>query len=93
MMQISWDFKTFDILMDGVSKEEDQGKGYRSFLNSVIALMLYEYFNSDDVFIKPGILMIDTPLLGFDENEDVTQGATLKTDCISILLIIKVTDK
>ena len=74
----SWDFKTFDILMDGVSKEEDQGKGYRSFLNSVIALMLYEYFNSDDVFIKPGILMIDTPLLGFDENEDGIQGATLK---------------
>ena len=74
----SWDFKTFDILMDGVSKEEDQGKGYRSFLNSVIALMLYEYFNSDEVFIKPGILMIDTPLLGFDENEDGVQGATLK---------------
>ena len=22
------------------------------------------------MFIKPGILMIDTPLLGFDENED-----------------------
>lgn len=74
----SWDFKTFDILMDGVSKEEDQGKGYRSFFNSVIALMLYEYFNSDEVFIKPGILMIDTPLLGFDENEDGIQGATLK---------------
>ena len=70
----SWDFKTFDILMDGVSKEKDQGKGYRSFLNSVIALMLYEYFNSDDVFIKPGILMIDTPLLGFDENEDGFKG-------------------
>lgn len=34
--------------------------------------------NSDDVFIKPGILMIDTPLLGFDENEDGIQGATLK---------------
>lgn len=74
----SWDFKTFDILMDGVSKEEDQGKGYRSFFNSVIALMLYEYFNSDEVFIKPGILMIDTPLLGFDENEDGIQGETLK---------------
>ena len=39
-------------------------------LNSVIALMLYEYFNTDQVFIKTGILMIDTPLLGFDENED-----------------------
>lgn len=29
----SWDFSTFDILMDGVPKSEDQGKGYRSFLN------------------------------------------------------------
>lgn len=64
--------------MDEVSKEEDQGKGYRSFLNLVIALMLYEYFNSDDVFIKLGILMMDTPLLGFDEKEEGIQGATLK---------------
>ena len=74
----SWDFSTFDILMDGVPKSEDQGKGYRSFLNSVVALMLYEYFNTDDVFIKPGFLMIDTPLLGFDENEDAFEGDTIK---------------
>ena len=74
----SWDFKTFDILMDGVPKSEDQGKGYRSFLNSVIALMLYDYFNRDDVFIKPGLLMIDTPLLGFDEDEDGFEGETIK---------------
>lgn len=66
----SWDFKTFDILMDGVPKSEDQGKGYRSLLNSIISFMLYEYFNSDNKHVKPGILMIDTPLLGFDENED-----------------------
>ncbi len=74
----SWDFSAFDILMDGVPKSEDQGKGYRSFLNSVVALMLYEYFNTDDVFIKPGFLMIDTPLLGFDENEDAFEGDTIK---------------
>lgn len=74
----SWDFGTFDILMDGVPKSEDQGKGYRSFLNSVVALMLYEYFNSDNVFIKPGFLMIDTPLLGFDENEDEFGDNTIK---------------
>jgi uncharacterized protein YhaN len=74
----SWDFGTFDILMDGVPKSEDQGKGYRSFLNSVVAMMLYEYFNSGDVFIKPGFLMIDTPLLGLDENEDAFEGDTVK---------------
>ncbi|HES5977298.1 hypothetical protein K5I04_07350 [Murdochiella sp. Marseille-P8839] len=74
----SWDFSSFDILMDGVPKSEDQGKGYRSFLNSVVALMLYEYFNTDDVFIKPGFLMVDTPLLGFDENEEAFDGETIK---------------
>ena len=74
----SWDFSTFDILMDGVPKSEVQGKGYRSFLNSVVALMLYEYFNKDDVHIKPGFLMIDTPLLGFDEDEESFDGDTIK---------------
>ena len=74
----SWDFSSFDILMDGVPKSKDQGKGYRSFLNSVVALMLYEYFNTDDVFIKPGFLMVDTPLLGFDENEEAFDGETIK---------------
>ena len=34
--------------------------------------------NTDDVFIKPGFLMIDTPLLGFDENEDAFEGDTIK---------------
>ena len=72
----SWDFKSFDILMNGISKEVDQGKGYRSFLNSVVAMMLYEYFNEEKSYIKPGFLMIDTPLLGFDEDED--KGETLK---------------
>ena len=47
-------------------------------MNSVIVLMFYEYFNSDDVFIKSGILMIDTLLLGFDENEDGIQWDILK---------------
>ena len=74
----SWDFTTFDILMDGIPKSEDQGKGYRSFLNSVVALMLYDYFNKDGVYIKPGFLMIDTPLLGLDENEDTFDGETVK---------------
>lgn len=63
--------------MDEVLKSEDQG--YRSFLNSVVALMLYEYFNSDEVFIKHGFLMSDTPLLGFDKNEDEFGDNTIKS--------------
>lgn len=74
----SWDFNSFDIQMDGIPKSEDEGKGYRSFLNSVVEIMLYEYFNQDKSFIKPGILMIDTPLLGLDENEEAFDGETVK---------------
>ncbi|WP_283170004.1 hypothetical protein [Curtanaerobium respiraculi] len=74
----SWDFTKFDVCIDGIPKSEDQGQGYCSFLNSVVSMMFYEYFNREGVFIKPGILMIDTPLLGFDENELGFDGQTIK---------------
>lgn len=74
----TWDFTSFDIRMNGIPKCENQGKGYRAFLNSVIGLMLYEYFNKEDAYIKPGILIIDTPLLGFDENQNAFDGQTVR---------------
>lgn len=74
----SWDFSSFDILIDGEPKSDDQGQGYRSFLNSVVAMMLYEYFNAEGVFIKPGFLMIDTPLLGLDEDEEGLDKETIR---------------
>lgn len=74
----SWDFSAFDILVDGEPKSDDQGQGYRSFLNSVVAMMLYEYFNKDGVYVKPGFLMIDTPLLGLDEDEDGLNRETIR---------------
>ena len=74
----SWDYSSFDILIDGEPKSDDQGQGYRSFLNSVVAMMLYEYFNADGVFIKPGFLMIDTPLLGLDEDEEGLDKETIR---------------
>lgn len=74
----SWDYSTFDILVDGEPKSDDQGQGYRSFLNSVVAMMLYEYFNKDETFIKPGFLMIDTPLLGLDEDDEGLDKDTIR---------------
>lgn len=66
----SWDYNSFDILINGEPKSDDQGQGYRSFLNSVVAMMLYNYFNRNEVYVKPGFLMIDTPLLGLDEDDE-----------------------
>lgn len=66
----SWDFKKFDIRIDDIPKKDDQGKGRCSFLNSLVGLMLFEYFNSENALYHPGFLIIDTPLLGFDENPE-----------------------
>lgn len=74
----SWDFSSFDILVDGEPKSDDQGQGYRSFLNSVVAMMLYGYFNRGDTFIKPGFIMIDTPLLGLDEDDEGLDKETIR---------------
>ena len=74
----NWDFSSFDILVDGEPKSDDQGQGYRSFLNSVVAMMLYEYFNKDGVHIKPGFLIIDTPLLGLDEDIEGLDKDTIR---------------
>lgn len=75
-----WDFQTADILIDGDPKGSDEGKGYRSFINSAVAVMLNNYFNNGKGrHIKPGFMMIDTPLLGFDEDDTLSDKESLKT--------------
>lgn len=82
----SWDFKKLDIEINGVPKSINAGKGYRSFLNSIVSFMLYEYFNSEDAAYKPGYMMIDTPLLGFDEDESLASSLHLKKGLYEYLL-------
>ena len=47
-------------------------------MNSVVAMMLYEYFNRDGAYIKPGFLMLDTPLLGLDEDDEELDKETIR---------------
>ena len=56
----------FDAVVNGKTKGK-QGKGYRSFVNTAVLLTLREYLASDAAAHSPGILMIDTPLLGLDD--------------------------
>lgn len=82
----SWDFSKFDVDINGVAKAVNSGKGYRSFLNSVVSLMLYSYFNSGKAKYKPGFMMIDTPLLGFDEDESLASSPHLKNGLYEYLM-------
>ena len=66
--------ETFDIEIGGYSKAEEQGKGYCAFFNTVMMLAFHDYLNRRSVH-APGWLLIDTPLLGFDEGAYTANGS------------------
>lgn len=61
--------KSFDIEVNGNKKSENHGKGYRAFLNTIVALAFRKYM-ATKAFYKQSLLVVDTPLLGFDEGID-----------------------
>ncbi|PJM79900.1 ATP-binding protein [Bifidobacterium scaligerum] len=61
--------KSFDAVVNDKFKRRE-GKGYRSFVNTVVLLVLHDYLASDHAAHNPSILMIDTPLLGLDDPQE-----------------------
>ena len=59
----------FDIEVNGGKKSTNHGKGYCAFLNTVVVLMFRKYFATKAKY-NPGLLIIDTPLLGLDQGVD-----------------------
>ena len=74
LREASFERKTFDAIVNDMDKSRD-GRGYRSFINTVVLLTLHRYLASEHSVYDPGIVMIDTPLLGLD---DPQQGAQLQ---------------
>ena len=60
------DFSKFDIVINGEPKETSHGKGYRSYINTVMIMMLRKYISQHAIY-DPHIFIVDTPLHGFDE--------------------------
>lgn len=60
---------TFDLIINGENKDVSHGKGYRSFLNTLVVLA-YRKVLADYAEYNPGVFVIDTPLLGLDEGEN-----------------------
>lgn len=58
----------FDATINGKSKAK-QGKCYRSFVNTAVMLSLRNYLASDEASHNPGLLVIDTPLRGLDDQQ------------------------
>lgn len=73
-----FNIQDFDIVVDGRKKATNHGQGYRAFLNTVVALMFRKYL-AEHAKYKPGLLIIDTPLLGLDQGVDDAAPESMRT--------------
>lgn len=67
---------TFDIEVNGQEKKTF-GKGYRAYLNTVVALMFRRYLANHAMY-GPRLLIIDTPLHGLDDGVDVKAPESMR---------------
>lgn len=65
---VTFSREDFDIRVGG-KRKRSHGKGYRAFLNSVVAMALRKYIH-DHAAHKPFVMIIDTPVLGLDAQPD-----------------------
>lgn len=75
---------TFDVVVNGKAKAKF-GKGYRAFLNSVLALTLMEYLATYGVY-KPGLLVIDSPILSLKEKTSEKASDSMKKSLFRYML-------
>ena len=72
-----FDMTKFDIEVNGEPKGSSHGKGYCSYLNTVVALMFRKYLKEHGKY-NPELLIIDTPLHGFDEDDSEDAPESMK---------------
>ena len=74
----------FDVVINGQSKAI-RGKGYRAFLNTVLALSLLEYLSKEGKY-SPSMLIFDSPILSLEEGVDDRTPDTMKAGLFKYLL-------
>ena len=65
--RVSFDKETVDIEVAGYPKKDEQGKGYSAYFNTVLMLAFHKYLRERRSPHYPGVLVIDSPLKGFDQ--------------------------
>ncbi len=61
-----FNISSFDVEINGHVKQNFNGQGYTSFLNSIVAMSFRQYLSEYAVYDQ-GLLVIDSPLLGLDQ--------------------------
>lgn len=68
------DSGTVDAVVNGKHKK-NEGKGYRAFLNTIILFTLMKFLEENGTY-KPGMLILDSPILSLKEKIKVSEQAT-----------------
>lgn len=71
----SFNKDTVDIEVAGYSKKDEQGKGYSAYFNTVLILAFHRYLRERRSPHYPGVLVIDSPLKGFDQGRAEAEGS------------------
>lgn len=69
---------TFDLEVNGLKKEISHGKGYWAFINTVLGLTFRQYLHEEARY-KPGLFVVDTPLLGLDQGVEDGAPSSMRT--------------
>jgi len=75
---------TLDVVTNG-KKKEHEGKGFRAFLNTVLAFTLMRYLVNNGKF-APGLLVIDSPILSLKEKGKEKATDSMKASLFRYLL-------
>lgn len=82
---VTFNKSDFDVRINGMKKPENNGHGFRSFVNSIVALSLKEYMYKNANH-NVGYLLIDSPTLGLDEEQDKENSELMKKGLFNYLM-------
>lgn len=73
--RVSFGKETVDIEVAGYPKKDEQGKGYSAYFNTVLMLAFHRYLREQRSPHYLGVLVIDSPLKGFDQGRVEAAGS------------------
>jgi len=75
----------FEVFINGMNKGTSHGKGYRAFINTVLALAFRKYLHDTGVY-KTGLFVVDSPLLTLKQGVDDLAPESMKAALFRHLL-------
>lgn len=76
LLSVVFDKADMDIVING-KKKSSNGKGYNAYFNSVVAIVLSRYMESNAKY-SPDFLVLDSPILSLKEKETKKPSETMR---------------